>query len=134
MADKGDFAIDPSIAAAMGFSGFGTQAGKKRKFNADSFIDPDITRQGAGNPTQPSAKGANSAPLGARKPPAAAAGSATDTAAVRSSTASATAHAPAGAAQPTLEALGRGIRNDRGDMVFFLPSFIEDPWKGLEPR
>ncbi|KAG9654444.1 hypothetical protein KCU64_g7202, partial [Aureobasidium melanogenum] len=30
-----------------------------------------------------------------------------------------------------LAALRRGIKNARGDMVVFLPSFIEDPWKGL---
>jgi hypothetical protein len=30
-----------------------------------------------------------------------------------------------------LSALRRGVKNARGDMVVFMPSFIEDPWKGL---
>lgn len=35
---------------------------------------------------------------------------------------------------PSREELGslrRGVQNARGDMAYFLPSFIEDPWKGL---
>ena len=31
----------------------------------------------------------------------------------------------------SLQALRRGIRNERGDMAYFLPSFLEDPWKEL---
>jgi hypothetical protein len=30
-----------------------------------------------------------------------------------------------------LAALRRGVKNARGDVVVFMPSFIEDPWKGL---
>lgn len=26
-----------------------------------------------------------------------------------------------------------GVRNEHGDMVYFKPSFLEDPWKGLSP-
>ncbi|KAF1356214.1 hypothetical protein BDV97DRAFT_365001 [Delphinella strobiligena] len=33
--------------------------------------------------------------------------------------------------QQELAALRRGIKNARGDMAYFLPSFIEDPWNGL---
>jgi hypothetical protein len=29
------------------------------------------------------------------------------------------------------QALRRGIRNERGDMAYFLPSFLEDPWAKL---
>lgn len=36
-----DFEIDPAIAAAMGFSGFGAQNKQKRKFDPnDGFVDP----------------------------------------------------------------------------------------------
>ena len=31
----------------------------------------------------------------------------------------------------SLQALRRGVRNERGDMAYFLPSFLEDPWKEL---
>lgn len=30
-----------------------------------------------------------------------------------------------------LASLRRGVQNARGDMAYFLPSFIEDPWKAL---
>jgi hypothetical protein len=31
----------------------------------------------------------------------------------------------------SLQALRRGIRNERGDIAYFLPSFLEDPWEKL---
>ncbi|QIW98675.1 hypothetical protein AMS68_004193 [Peltaster fructicola] len=34
-------------------------------------------------------------------------------------------------AEPDLRAFRYGVRNERGDMTFFMPSFIEDPWKDL---
>ena len=38
--------IDPSIAAAMGFSSFGSKPGEKRKYNAnDGYVDPAISTQ-----------------------------------------------------------------------------------------
>lgn len=33
--------------------------------------------------------------------------------------------------QQELSALRRGVKNARGDMAYFLPSFIEDPWSSL---
>jgi len=30
-----------------------------------------------------------------------------------------------------LQALRKGVKNERGDVAYFLPSFIEDPWKVL---
>ena len=33
--------------------------------------------------------------------------------------------------KPSLAAYRHGVRNERGDMVYFLPSFLEDPWAGL---
>ncbi|KAK8183257.1 hypothetical protein IWZ00DRAFT_547072 [Phyllosticta capitalensis] len=35
-------------------------------------------------------------------------------------------------AEPDLHALRNGIRNENGDIAYFLPSFIEDPWAHLE--
>jgi hypothetical protein len=32
------------------------------------------------------------------------------------------------------QALRRGIRNERGDMAYFLPSFLEDPWAKLAAK
>lgn len=33
--------------------------------------------------------------------------------------------------QDDLRALRQGVRNDNGDMVYFMPSFIHDPWEHL---
>jgi hypothetical protein len=41
-----DMEIDPSIAAAMGFSSFGSKLGEKRKYNSnDGYVDPAISTQ-----------------------------------------------------------------------------------------
>ncbi|PNS17564.1 hypothetical protein CAC42_8107 [Sphaceloma murrayae] len=32
----------------------------------------------------------------------------------------------------SLQDLRRGVRNEHGDMAYFLPSYIEDPWKGQD--
>lgn len=34
----------------------------------------------------------------------------------------------------SLQALRRGVVNARGDMAYFLPSFVEDPWEKLETK
>ncbi|KAI7216524.1 hypothetical protein KC333_g4789 [Hortaea werneckii] len=135
MADQDDFEIDPAIAEAMGFSGFGTQpGGKKRKFDGgDAFVDPAIKKQTEAQNSSDlagSARGANITPLGQRS-----ALSGLDNAAPTSE-----AHAnrsPVGgeaSGQQDLQALRYGVKNDKGDTAYFLPSFIEDPWKGLEPK
>ncbi|ORY04300.1 hypothetical protein BCR34DRAFT_491675 [Clohesyomyces aquaticus] len=33
--------------------------------------------------------------------------------------------------QPELDALRKGVQNAAGDMAYFLPSFVEDPWERL---
>ncbi|KAF2200829.1 hypothetical protein GQ43DRAFT_57679 [Delitschia confertaspora ATCC 74209] len=38
---------------------------------------------------------------------------------------------PVELSQQELYALRQGISNEYGDMVVFLPSFVEDPWRGL---
>ncbi|KAK5115540.1 hypothetical protein LTR62_001199 [Meristemomyces frigidus] len=115
--------IDPAIAEAMGFTGFG---GRKRKFDNrnEAFVDP-LTM------TSESAKGANNIPLGSRKPQ------------LQQSLSNTTNHTPAVAPKELegidpqkarLQALRSGIKNDRGDIVYFQPGFIENPWKGAEAR
>lgn len=107
-----DFEIDPAIAAAMGFSGFGNQ-NKKRKFDSnDGFVDPDIQKK-----QQAQGSGANNVPLRERKAP------------------SAQNQAPVVAGgKPTMEDLRHGVRNAKGDVAYFLPSFLEDPWEGLQAK
>ncbi|KAK3680580.1 hypothetical protein LTR37_021157 [Vermiconidia calcicola] len=134
MSDREDMEIDPNIAAAMGFSGFGMQGGTKRKFDAnDGFIDPSLSD--AQKPAK--VKGANDMPLGDRT--------------IQSPKANNTAmpkdERPVGQSgdrpqpssigenkEPSLQDLANGVRNADGDMVYFLPSFIEDPWKDLKPK
>ncbi|KAK4990612.1 hypothetical protein LTR66_006755 [Elasticomyces elasticus] len=190
--------VEPAIAEAMGFSGFGTQPNyKKRRYNVetDAVIDGEAV-----NPTQSvsnTSSGANVTKLGVRqrtdsgpiyvdeevvvtpslqpKPstkyskasqtPAASAGLAAflsqgqierlplpnQLVPTTSTTASQQAlpvHAPLPQTPPLpgvlaiprklgeltredLRALRQGVRNERGDMAYFLPSFVEDPWKDV---
>ncbi|KAK6432282.1 hypothetical protein LTR95_011543 [Oleoguttula sp. CCFEE 5521] len=114
--------IDPALAAQMGFSSFGG-APKKRKFDAnDAVTDVDAAVKNQA-PSKPKPTGSNSQPLGqiadrtSAKPTAVAASAET-----RESTEF---------GQPSLQALRQGVRSENGDMVYFLPSFLEDPWAGL---
>ncbi len=46
MEGEEDMEIDPSIAAAMGFSSFGAKPGEKRKYNSnEGYVDPAISTQ-----------------------------------------------------------------------------------------
>jgi hypothetical protein len=119
-----DMEIDPALAAAMGFSGFGVQPGKKRKYDNDAFIDPDTTKADQGG----TGKGANSMPLGQRKAGQHGHGGNDGQHAMMTGTATVT------VAEASLEQLKQGVRNERGDMVYFQPSFIDDPWKDLTPK
>lgn len=153
MEDDGDIEIDPAVAAAMGFSGFGSQPGKKRKFNPnDGFVDPAAMR----TQKEERRKGANTTPLGERiahrtveatdKPSWVTSARSSDAttalaqaerrpeAAQVSTMAGTNTTRTAGTDKPTLEALRNGVRNECGDMVYFLPSFIEDPWRDLKPK
>ncbi|GAB1739703.1 hypothetical protein NU219Hw_g4645t1 [Hortaea werneckii] len=135
MADQDDFDIDPAIAEAMGFSGFGTQpGGKKRKFDGgDAFVDPTIKKQTeapASSGLAGAAKGANNTPLGQRS----ALGGVENVASASEAHANQGAGAGDISGRPDLQALRYGVKNDKGDTAYFLPSFIEDPWKGLEPK
>lgn len=129
-----DMDIDPAIAQAMGFSGFGMQGSKKRKHGAAadddhfSFVDARRSNAATGaNATAHSLAGGN------HKQPDKVAAEAMETETGRRQ-ANATTSALDAEGKPTLDALRRGVRNAEGDMVYFLPSFIEDPWSGLEGR
>ena len=141
MSDNDEPEIDPAMAAAMGFTGFGVQPGQKRKYDAsanDTFVDPDLAAGTGKGETKArnSGKGANSLPLGARKPgQGTATGLPTATAGGEQAAQSANA-GPAGRSpgEASLQELRRGVPNERGDMVYFMPSFLEDPWKDLKAR
>ena len=134
-----DFDIDPAIAAAMGFGGFGAQKSQKRKFNAnDGFVDPNLGKASAAHGT-----GANNMPLRDRKEKSAKVASeeaseqmapATTAHAQSSGSGSVAAYDPQTQESPSLEALRFGVRNVRGDMVYFSKSFLEDPWAELKPQ
>ena len=32
-----------------------------------------------------------------------------------------------------LKAYERGVKNEKGDTIIFLPEFVEDPWEGMTP-
>lgn len=145
-----DMEIDPAIAAAMGFSSFGIRPGQKRKFDAnDGYIDPEASVSAREISAQ--GKGANAMPLGDRKAVKATGDGSTGTekacgggakeaqsqqrrTGVPSKQTSGN-HASAGATGASdLRAFRNGVRNEQGDMVYFLPSFLEDPWKDLEAQ
>lgn len=125
-----DSEIDPAIAEAMGFSGFGTQAGKKRKFDMnDGVADVNNTTDKA------KGQGANALPLGMKKMTSDQQGSeALPSNISRTPAKVATSTADDSTNGPSLQDLRNGVRNANGDMVYFLPSFIEDPWKDLKPK
>lgn len=144
--DMDDLEIDPAIAEAMGFTSFGSKRRKHAARADDAFIDD------SGNQI-PASTGANDIPLGARVVSSASAEKAQEqgnTEGLAASTAriedtqneqprAVEARAevqednwtPGFPAPQELAALRRGVKNARGDMVVFMPSFIEDPWKGL---
>lgn len=136
--DSGDdFEVDPAIAAAMGFTGFGTQPNKKRKFQTDDgYVDPSIKPSDGDQMT-----GANNVPL--RDNRDAKVDSSRDTASTITITggkdniadkAGSSKSIDNANGRTSLEALRHGVPNQRGDMAYFLPSFLEDPWEGLQPK
>ncbi|KAF2770372.1 hypothetical protein EJ03DRAFT_66664 [Teratosphaeria nubilosa] len=135
MDETGDMDVDPAIAAAMGFSGFGTQPGKKRKFDAkDAFVDPDAVDASKSAKGQVHAKGANNLPLGERKQKSSAAIVDAEHLPPPRQELDGSFSGRDADGNYSLEALRRGIRNEHGDMVYFLPSFIADPWQDLKPQ
>ena len=145
--DMDDLEIDPAIAEAMGFTSFGSKRRKHAARADDAFIDD------SGNQI-PASTGANDIPLGTRpvvseikeetQEQGNAENNATSTTRVKGGQeghataveagvgeAQADNWTPGFPAPQELAALRRGIKNARGDMVVFMPSFIEDPWKGL---
>ena len=156
MAEESSFDVDPALAASMGFSSFGQQfpTGKrKRNAKTDAVVDTDSAKQ-------KTASGANRMELGSKSTiplreekkarhasDITAGAAATLKPAMRNESQSTsngirryrTAHFPEGVkekldqmSEKELDALKRGVQNERGDMVYFLPSFLEDPWADCE--
>ncbi|KAI4728319.1 hypothetical protein E4T49_03966 [Aureobasidium sp. EXF-10728] len=139
--DMDDLEIDPAIAEAMGFTSFGSKRRKHAARADDAFIDD------SGNHL-PASTGPNDIPLGSRSAMANPAEKVQEQESASKKTSTVRAEdtqeeqARAGQVQADhwtpgfpnaqeLAALRRGVKNARGDMVVFMPSFIEDPWKGL---
>ncbi|KXT13903.1 hypothetical protein AC579_2632 [Pseudocercospora musae] len=123
MDGDGDFDADPDIAAAMGFGGFGSQTKGKRKFDSNN---------GFVSKAPSSATGANSMPMREHKAVKVAAGSETSEPLQRGTTLMP--YDPKTQESPSMESLKYGVRNTKGDMLYFLPSFLEDPWAGFKAR
>ncbi|EME81191.1 uncharacterized protein MYCFIDRAFT_77107 [Pseudocercospora fijiensis CIRAD86] len=122
MDPESNFDVDPDIAAAMGFGGFGSQTKGKRKFDSnDGFVGK-----------APSATGANSMPMRDHKTVKVVQGSESFENLQRGTTL--VPYDPKTQESPNLESLRYGVRNTKGDMVYFLPSFLENPWAGLRAR
>ena len=149
MADTEHMEVDPSITRMMGFSGFGN-ARKRRKFDPnDGFVDPK-----ASGPNHQSKREVNNANNTAPGDTVAKNSSASQGVPARSSDSGGAMKAQESIKDSTsgsnfsainirdganrgdreersLQALRDGVRNESGDMVYFLPSFLEDPWKDV---
>lgn len=132
--------IDPEIAAAMGFSSFGGPS-KKRKFDADEAVTRANQNPSAREEPQHNTESDSHRPMS----------DATRQRAERYSTFRqhhantlcmlTTRQGPArdnitlaDGSTMSLQALRRGVRNERGDVAYFLPSFLEDPWEKLKSK
>ena len=141
MADPENFEVDPAIAEAMGFSGFGMQ-NRKRKFDtSDAYVAPpkqskesQYNQNGETERSVPSADVGETTQEEQSRPVADGDGMNQHVTGdpMQDSTFSSIGNDTV--KESRLEALRHGIRNENGDMVYFLPSFIEDPWKNLRPR
>jgi len=144
-----EFAVDPTLAASLGFSSFGTQpSAKKRKYghNDNAFVDPSsLSSQNKPKAAQQDAgKGANALPLGRRKDTANAANAIVEplkavdpSPVIVEATGVATSSVTQGALglpsrEVGIEAYRHGVKQSNGDMAYFLPSFLEDPWARLD--
>lgn len=139
--------IDPAIAAAMGFSSFGSKRRKHNPRDDNAFVD-DSGGRSPGTLDATASTGANNIALGTRTTTTSNVGHVpenheiTGTGVAAEETEENTtisdnakkrdSWAPGLPAPEELASLRRGVRNARGDMVVFLPSFIENPWKSLE--
>ncbi|KAF2147467.1 uncharacterized protein K452DRAFT_304295 [Aplosporella prunicola CBS 121167] len=126
-----DMEMDPEMAAVMGFASFG--ASKKRKFHAnDAFVE------GQSDAKRPKATGtgANMTEIGARKTSIDGAPQPPDDAPDAEKEDAVTPSHPSLPPKPSASSerpgdLASGFKNENGDMAYFLPSFVEDPWHRL---
>lgn len=115
----------------MGFTSFGEQNSKRKFKSNDGFIDPSIA--------QPRAKETfDEPPIHSRKTPHAHGANAVQLNSSRAASSknvdATVSNIPSGhqnAGEPSLEAFRYGVKNSRGDIAYFKPSFLEDPWKNL---
>lgn len=155
MNDDNNFEDDPALAAAMGFSSFGQQpTTKKRKDRSDLdavvYQGPEsdasasksdktqghVRRGGYGRKGMKLAYGSTaSAAAGPRGATSGNAEGSFDGADARKKKDnSGRGYIEKELQQMTrddLDALRMGIRNKQGDKIYFLPSFVEDPWTKL---
>ena len=145
--------IDPAMAEMMGFSSFGT-APKRRRLASPSATADAPRGTGAndvqlGERRQPAAA-PDPAPASRwkeKKPDLRGGGLAAflqhgQSMPARPAEAPKPVETPEPARREGIEHVGngdgqgldyrRGVRNARGDVAYFLPSFLEDPWKGLD--
>ncbi|KAF2724327.1 hypothetical protein K431DRAFT_344066 [Polychaeton citri CBS 116435] len=97
---------DPALLAAMGFSSFGAapKPNKRQKLDSTTFTSSNAQSE-PGIPVRPAAPIANTVTTAG---PASRSSQAND-----------------------LDTLAKGVRDENGDVAFFKPSFIEDPWRDL---
>jgi hypothetical protein len=163
MSDNEELEVDSEMAAAMGFSSFGAvPSTKRRKYNhndavVDASIAPNLSIRGSnalplGQKRVPaqlpsmiaSEDNAAEAVIEANENAAEAADVAGAQAPLPSKHSAATASvlngwdvAKQGARQYSaaeLAALREGVVTTNGHIAYFLPSFVEDPWKKVESR
>ncbi|KAL1582779.1 hypothetical protein WHR41_08341 [Cladosporium halotolerans] len=114
--------IDPEIAAAMGFSSFGGPS-KKRKLDADEAVTRANQNPSAMEEPQHNTESDSHGPISdATRQRAEGLGPTRDNITL------------ADESTMSLQALRRGVRNERGDVAYFLPSFLEDPWEKLKSK
>lgn len=133
MDDSDDFEIDPAMAEAMGFTKFG---GQKRKYRDDAIVDSPSNANFTPKKATGSAIPDHSKPVSAvTVTPSRGEKAAVHIDGANSAGAANTATASGvdGEDEQSLHALRQGVRNANGDMVYFLPSFLEDPWRRLKP-
>jgi len=154
--DDDDFSPDPELAAALGFSSFGAQPStKRRKYNTyDAVVDVDVPHGSAANslplgqrPPKSSVivdnATQNPSPLSKvaeekRENAINAADGATITPAPLPTNPATSGIlqdwdvetlGPRKFSQSELHALREGVRLPGGTITYFLPTFVEDPWK-----
>ena len=165
MDENADFDVDPALAASMGFSAFGQPpATKRRKYNTSLDAVVDQSTGTGGSASQGTTKELGVRSKGAAQQETSHADDAATSAAGSFNNGPERAYGKINfdfvsggsgtgsmryiektldqMTHTDLNALKMGMKNEHGDSVYFLPSFVEDPWaklveengKGLDER